>query len=84
MTRNLQGILLSRKQTELAEVLGLSSSELSRKINSEHGWKLNELEQALDWVGVTIASNEHSVIIDKDEYEALQTFAKKWLNREDK
>ena len=81
MVDKLTPILLINGQAKLSEALGLSQSELSRKINGENGWKLDDLERAFDWVGVTIASNEHSVIIDKDEYEALQTFAKKWLNR---
>ena len=84
MTGNLQAILLSRPQTKLAVALGLSESELSRKINSENGWKLVDLEKAFDFVGVTITSTEHSVVVDKDEYQALQTFAKKWLTREDR
>ena len=81
MTDKLIPILLIHGQAKLAQALGLSQSELSRKISGDNGWKLTDLEKALDFVGVTIASNEHSVIIDKDEYEALQTFAKKWLNR---
>ena len=81
MASKLIPILLIHGQAKLAEALQLSQSELSRKINGENGWKLDDLEKALDFVDVSISSNDSSVVIDKDEYAALQTLAKKWFTK---
>ena len=71
--------LLKHGQVKLAEHLGISSTELSKKINGENGWKLEQIAAALDFVDVHLITEGDLVLVSKDELEALRTLARKSL-----
>lgn len=72
--------LLRNGSVKLANELGLSEGEVSKKINGESGWKLDQLAQAFEFVGArVIPGTEDAVIISRDEYTALRTLARKSL-----
>lgn len=80
-------LILSRHgQTRLAEALGLSTAEISRKLTDkpDHGWTLEQLAAALDFVGAEIALPDDSTVkIQRDELYSLHLVAaryhEKWL-----
>jgi hypothetical protein len=75
--------LLKHGQVKLAEHLDISASEVSRKINGEAGWTLDQLAKALTYVGAQIVpDNEKVVMVPKAEWEAMRTLAKKSLESE--
>lgn len=74
--------LLKRGQVQLAEHLDISASEVSRKINGDAGWTLDQLAKALDFVGAKVVPDGDMVMLPKAEFDALRTLAKKSLEHE--
>lgn len=65
--------LLRNGSVKLANELGLSEGEVSKKINGESGWKLDQLAQAFEFVGArVIPGTEDVVIVSTKEYDALR------------
>ena len=76
-------VLLTHGQSDLASHLGISSTELSKKINGENGWKLEQIAAALEFVGAKIVPADHEIVVlPKDYFDALKTLAKKSLENE--
>lgn len=79
MKSNLIAALLRHGQAELGKHLQLSDSETSKKINGESGWKLEQLADALDFVGARIIrGDEDLVLISREELNAYRIFARKY------
>ena len=79
--------LLRHGQTPLAEHLDISAPEVSRKINGDNGWTLEQFSKALDFVGAQVIPGDDSVVVmRKDEAIALRTLARIALesDRQDK
>lgn len=74
--------LLKHGQVRLAEHLGISSTELSKKINGENGWKTDQFAAALEFVGQQLFDPETETKISNEELAALRTLAKKSLENE--
>ncbi len=77
----LSNMLLRQGQAKLAQVWGISSSEVSRKLKSETGIKLDQMADALDAVGARIVFADEHTIVPTDEYEAIETLARKALSK---
>lgn len=76
--------LLKHGNISLAQEMGISSAEISRKINSENGFTLRQLAKALDFVGAqVIPGDENIVVVKRDEWLALRTLARKSLEGEE-
>ena len=67
-------LLLSKGQVKLAEALDISTSELSRKINNEKGFTIQQWARALDFIDVQIVPAK-SLVLTPEKYKALLTFA---------
>ncbi len=76
----LSNALLRKGQVELAQIWGVSSSETSRKLKSETGIKLEQFADALDAVGARIVFDDEYVVVPLDEFQAIETLARKALN----
>lgn len=75
--------LLKHGQVKLAEELGISTPEVSRKINGDNGWTLAQFAKALDFVGARIIPGDETIIVmRRDEVTALRTLAKKALQHD--
>lgn len=74
--------LLRHGQVRLAECLDISASEVSRKINGEAGWSLDQLAKAFDFVGAKVLTDGDAVVVSKAEWEALRTLARKSLEQD--
>ena len=85
MTGQEIALILSRHgQTKLAEAVGVSTAEISRKLTSQpdHGWSLEQLAMGLDSVGARIVMPETDMVtIKRDELTALNLLAARYLNR---
>ena len=69
--------LLRHGQVKLAEHLDISTPEVSRKINGDNGWTLEQLAKALDFVGAQVIPGDDSIVVmRKDEVIALRTLAR--------
>lgn len=76
--------LLKHGQVRLAEHLDISATELSKKINGENGWRLEQIAKALDFVGAQVVpGDEDIVIVKRGEWLALRTLARKSLEQDD-
>ena len=73
--------LLRKGQAELAKVWKVGSSEVSRKLKSETGIKLDQMADALEAVGARIVFDEEYAVVPMDEYLAIKTLARKELNK---
>jgi transcriptional regulator with XRE-family HTH domain len=60
------------QQKAVAMKLGISESELSRKINGERGWKLDELQKLFDICGLSISNGINA----KEEFDAVHVLSK--------
>lgn len=60
------------QQKAVALKLGISESELSRKINGERGWKLGELQKLFDICGLSISNG----IDDREGFDAVHVLSK--------
>jgi transcriptional regulator with XRE-family HTH domain len=60
------------QQKAVAMKLGISESELSRKINGERGWKLGELQKLFDICGLRISNGND----DKEGFDAVHILSK--------
>lgn len=74
-------MLLRHGQGKLSEVWGIGTSEVSRKLNGETGIKLDQLADALEAIGADLVMGDESIVIPREEYEALKTLAKKGLSQ---
>jgi hypothetical protein len=73
-------ILLRHGQSRICELLHLSPSEVSRKVNGDAGWTLEQLAAVIDDVGAqVIPGDEDVVVIPKTEWLALRTLSRKAL-----
>ena len=70
--------ITERGQLALGELLDLSSSEISRKINGENGFNLRQLAQIFDFLGVRLARRS-DIVVDREEYESMVRLAHKAL-----
>jgi hypothetical protein len=74
--------LLTKGQLALAEHLNLSTAEMSRKIAGEHGFTIDQIAQALDFVGAAVvARGDDRILVSRDELQALNLLAKRYLDR---
>ena len=77
-------MLLKHGQPRICELLGLSPSEVSRKVNGEAGWTLEQLALVIDDVGAqVIPGDQDIVVVPRSELLALRTLAKKSLEQDD-
>lgn len=74
-------ILNNVGQQKIADLLGVTQQEASKKLNGENGFKLTQLAQVFDAGGIQLAGRG-DVVIPKDEYDALKVLAKKALSDE--
>lgn len=65
------------QQKVVAIKLGLSESELSRKLNGERGWKLDELQKVFDLCELTISNGNN----DKEGFDAVHILSKELSKR---
>lgn len=72
-------VLSTVGQQKIAETLGISQQEASKKLNGENGFKLPQLAQVFDAGGIGIVGPGH-IVIRADEYNALKLLAKKALS----
>lgn len=80
---HLIAILLRHGQSKLGECLDVSASEISKKINGDNGWTLEQLAKAFDYVDAQIIPGDETVVVMKrDEVNALRTLAKKALQQD--
>jgi hypothetical protein len=74
--------LLTKGQQALAEHLDISSAEMSRKIAGEHGFTMDQIANALEFVGASILERgDDRVLLDKEELKSLNLLAKRYLDR---
>lgn len=78
-------LMLSKKgQKALADALGLSIAEISRKLSDlpDHGWTLDQITKAFDVLGLRVtAADEDLICIPRDELVALNLLAMRYLKR---
>jgi hypothetical protein len=67
------------QQKIVATKLGISESELSRKINGERGWKTSELQKLFDLCGLSISNGTN----DKEVFNAVHVLSKELSKRMD-
>jgi transcriptional regulator with XRE-family HTH domain len=67
------------QQKVVAMKLGISESELSRKINGERGWKLGELQKLFDICELHLSRG----VNDKEGFEAVHVLSKELAKRMD-
>lgn len=72
-------LLLSRGQDFVAGVCECGASEANRKISGETGFKLRQLSDLFDELGVCLAGCD-DVVISKDEHASLVFMAKLQLD----
>lgn len=72
-------ILNDLTQPKIAEVLGVSQQEASKKMNGENGIKLPQLAQLLDAAGVQLAGRD-DIVISKEKYQALMVLSREALH----
>jgi len=77
----LQAVILRVPQSRICELLDLSPSEVSRKANGESGWTIDQLTAVFHNANVQIVTDT-DVVISREELDALQTLAKKYLEKE--
>ncbi len=77
----LSNALLRQGQAKLAQIWGISSSEVSRKLKSETGIKLDQMADALDEVGARIVFDDEYTVVPTDEYQAIEILARKALSK---
>ena len=65
------------QQKVVAMKLGISESELSRKISGERGWKLDELQKLFDICELSISNG----IDDKEEFDTVHVLSKELAKR---
>ena len=65
------------QQKVVAMKLGLSESELSRKISGERGWKLGELQKLFDICEIHISNS----VNDKEGFDAVLVLSKELAKR---
>ena len=73
-TAKLQGLLLIKTQVELAQALKLSPAEVSRKINGETGFTVEQWGKVLDFISVKIVRDD-AIMLSREKYKALLQFA---------
>ncbi len=61
----------------MAFKLKISESELSRKLNGERGWKLNEFQKLFEICQLSISSG----VNDQEEFDAVHTLSKELAKR---
>lgn len=72
--------LLRKGAGPLAEHLEVSEGEISKKINGENGWKLEQLAKAFDFAGAHIVRGDEDVVcIPREEYNAYRVLLRKSL-----
>lgn len=74
----LEDALTSVKQTELAEVLDIGTTQIHRIMKNENGIKLQEFAKLLSHVGAQIVGKDQ-IIVDREEYEAMCLLLRKRL-----
>lgn len=67
------------QQKVVAMKLGISESELSRKINGERGWKTDELQKLFDICGLRISNGND----DKERSEAIHVLLRELVKTKD-
>ena len=67
-------LLLRKGQVKLAEALDISAAELSRKVNGETGFTVEQWGKALDFIDVQIVPGD-SKVLSREKYKALLQFA---------
>ena len=65
------------QQKVVAMKLGISESELSRKISGERGWKLGELQKLFDICEIHISNS----VNDKEGFDAVLVLSKELAKR---
>lgn len=74
--------LLAKGQLALAEHLNLSTAEMSRKISGEHGFTIDQIASALEFVGASVVTRgDDKILVNRDELQALNLLAKRYLDR---
>ena len=68
-------------QPKIADVLGVTQQEASKKMNGENGIKLPQLALLLDAAGVRFAGRD-DVVLSKAKYEALMVLSREALDHE--
>lgn len=68
-------------QAFLGEVLGVGTSEVSRKVNGESGFTLAQLSMIFDSLGVKFVGAD-DVVIPRGKYQGLVELAKTQLDNE--
>jgi hypothetical protein len=77
---HLIAVLLTHGQVKLAECVDVSASEISKKINGDNGWTLEQLAKAFDFVGAQVIPGDETIaVVKRDELIALRTLARKSL-----
>jgi predicted transcriptional regulator len=74
-------ILTKFGQKEMADILGVTQQEVSKKLTSENGIKLNQLAKIFDAAGVKLAGRG-DVVLQKEKHQALLVLAKEALEAE--
>lgn len=73
--------LTSKGQGFVSELLNLSSTEVSRKMLGESGFKVEQIAAIFDALDVQIVSPcENKVIVDRDHYKALTKLSSERLD----
>ena len=80
----LMTVLSTEGQRKLAEALDISASEVSRKINGDSGFTIEQLAKGFDLVGAKILPrDENLVVVSKAEYSAIRLLAHKQTQCDD-
>jgi len=83
MRQMLTTALLRKGQSSLAEIWGVDSTTVGKRLTDQLGMKLSEFCAALDALGIrVIGPDEDSVTISRKRYEALRELARDGLEQE--
>ena len=77
----LMQVLLFKGNGFIAEICGIAESEASRKISGENGFKLKQLADLFDALGVQLAGKE-DLVITRKKYQSLVELSKEQLLEE--
>lgn len=73
--------LLKHGRDELGKVWACSTPEVSRRLNEDRNISLTDLCNAMDEVGIQLVDDDDCVIIRRDELDALNLLANRYLER---
>lgn len=76
--------ILRYGEGRLAEELGMSPTEMCRKVNNQNGFTLAQIGEVIDTVGLVLQQkSDDTVCISIEEYEGLKVLAGKYCGGRD-